>query len=98
VASEQDRPDVARYRARWKKYQGVIDPKCLVFVDETWTKTTMTPLRGWGPVGERLTGKVPQGKRWRTVTFVSGLRHDGMVAPAVLEGAMNREHFTCVDH
>jgi hypothetical protein len=25
-----------------------------VFIDETWIKTNMAPLRGWGPKGERL--------------------------------------------
>jgi transposase len=34
-AAEQDRPDVARRRARWKRYQGRLDPKRLVFIDET---------------------------------------------------------------
>ena len=56
-ASEQDRPDVARRRAQWKKYQGRLDPARLVFIDETWAKTNMTrtpwPLRprpsGWSP-------------------------------------------------
>ena len=45
-ATEQDRPDVARRRARWKKYQGQLDPRRLVFIDETWAKTNMTRLRG----------------------------------------------------
>ena len=26
----------------------------LVFIDETWVKTNMAPLRGWGPRGRRL--------------------------------------------
>ena len=39
-ASEQDRPDIARRRERWKKYQGRLDAKRLVFIDETWAKTT----------------------------------------------------------
>jgi transposase len=34
-ASEQDRPDIARRRERWKKYQGRLDAKRLVFIDET---------------------------------------------------------------
>jgi hypothetical protein len=34
-ASEQDRPDVARRRAQWQKYQGRLDPSRLVFIDET---------------------------------------------------------------
>ena len=41
-ATEQDRPDVARRRARWKAYQGRLDPARLVFIDETWAKTNMT--------------------------------------------------------
>ena len=45
-ASEQDRPKVARRRQQWKARQGNIDPKRLVFVDETWTKTNMTPIGG----------------------------------------------------
>src|ERR1700716_3539119 len=43
--AEQDRPDVARRRARWKKYQTRIDPARLVFIDETWVKTNMAPIR-----------------------------------------------------
>ena len=46
VASERDRPDVARRRKQWVKYQGRIDPERLVFIDETWTKTNMAALRG----------------------------------------------------
>ena len=30
-------------------YQGRINPERLVFIDETWTKTNMAPLRGWAP-------------------------------------------------
>ena len=33
LAREQDRPDVARRRARWRQYQQRIDPKRLVFLD-----------------------------------------------------------------
>jgi hypothetical protein len=46
IAAEQDRPDVARRRAQWTKYRDRIDPTRLVFIDETWTKTNMAPLRG----------------------------------------------------
>jgi transposase len=46
AASEQDRPDIARRRAQWTKYQRRIAPERLVFIDETGTKTTMAPLRG----------------------------------------------------
>ncbi len=45
-AAEQDRPDVARRRYWWRKYQTRIEPSRLVFIDETWIKTNMTRLRG----------------------------------------------------
>jgi hypothetical protein len=75
VASERDRPDVARRRAQWTKYQGQIEPGRLVFIDETWTKTNMATLRGWAPRGARLIAKVPHG-HWKTTTFLAALRYD----------------------
>jgi transposase len=36
LPSEQERAEIARKRALWKSYQGRIDPKRLVFIDETW--------------------------------------------------------------
>lgn len=58
-AAEQDRPDVARKRARWKRYQNRLDPGRLVFVDETWAKTNMTRTHGRAACGQRLVAKVP---------------------------------------
>jgi transposase len=87
-AAEQQRLDVARARRRWMREQGLFDPARLVFVDETATSTNMARLRGRCERGLRLIGHVPQGN-WQTVTFVAGLRHDGMVAPFVINRAMN---------
>jgi putative transposase len=93
VAGERDRPDVARRRAQWIKYQDHIDPSRLVFIDETWTKTNMAPLRGWGPTGSRLIAKVPHG-HWQTLTFLAALRNDRIDAPWLLEGPIDGESFT----
>jgi transposase len=92
LASEQDRPDVARRRVQWRRYQSRIDPERLVFIDETWTKTNMAPLRGWAPRGHRLRAKVPH-RRWKTMTFLAALRHDRIDAPWVLDGPINGECF-----
>ena len=92
LASEQDRPDVARRRAQWTKYQGRIDPSRLVFIDETWTKTNMVPLRGWAPRGQRLNAKAPHG-HWKTMTFLAALRCDRIEAPWLLDGPINGERF-----
>ena len=40
LASEQDRPDMARKRLRWKAHQGGVDMQRLVFIDEVWAKPT----------------------------------------------------------
>jgi putative transposase len=92
VAREQDRPDISRHRKRWRIYQGLIDPRRLVFIDETWTKTNMTRLRGWAPRRERLVDKVPQGK-WKTATFLAALRNDRIDAPCLFDGPINGERF-----
>jgi len=64
----------------------------LVFIDETWTKTNMAPLRGWAPRGKRLVAKVPH-RRWKTTTFVAALRLDRIEAPWLLEGPIDGENF-----
>lgn len=46
--AEQLRPKLKRRREQWIRYQTRIDPERLVFIDETWIKTNMAPLRGWG--------------------------------------------------
>jgi DDE superfamily endonuclease len=84
---------VARRRAQWKKFQGRPDPARLVFVDETWAKTNMAPLRGWAPVGQRLHAKVPYG-RWKTMTFIAALRCDRIDAPFVFDQPINGASFT----
>ncbi len=85
---EQSRPDIARKRQRWRALQPRLDPDRLVFIDETWIKTNMAPLRGWGPKGGRLKDYAPHG-RWRTLTFVGALRASGFAAPCVFDGPIN---------
>ena len=63
-----------------------------MFIDETWTKTNMTRLRGWAPKGERLVDKVPHG-RWKTATFLAALRNDRIDAPCLFDGPINGERF-----
>jgi putative transposase len=92
VAGERERPDVAHRRAQWTKYQDRIAAERLVFIDETWTKTNMAPLRGWAPCGQRLTATVPHG-HWQTTTFVAALRHDRIEAPWLLDGPIDGKSF-----
>jgi transposase len=83
---------VAAARTAWREKQGRLDPKRLVFIDETGTSTNMTRLRGRCRRGRRLIGKVPHG-HWKITTFVAGLRHHAITAPMVIDWAMNGETF-----
>jgi transposase len=60
----------------------------LVFLDETWVKTNLAPLRGRGARGKRLDAQTPHG-HWRTLTFIAALRHDRVSAPWVVDGPIN---------
>jgi predicted 2-oxoglutarate/Fe(II)-dependent dioxygenase YbiX len=90
-AAEQDRPDVAAARRALQRRQKTLDPRRLVFIDETAVSTTITRLYGRAPQDHRLIQKVLHGN-WKTVTFVAALRNNRVTAP-LLEGAMNGETF-----
>ena len=65
-----------------------LDVEQLVFLDETWTTTSMTRFRGRSVRGERLVDRVPH-NHWKTTTFLAALRVDGLTAPLVIDGAVD---------
>ena len=79
-------------RERWFDRQPDLDPRRLIFIDETGASTKMARLRGRSPRGERCRAPIPHG-HWKTTTFTAGLRLDGLVAPWLLDGAMDGEAF-----
>jgi len=83
---------VARKRERWRRHQARLDPRRLVFIDETWAKTNMTRTHGRCARGQRLVAKVPHG-HWTTLTFLAALRCDRITAPFVLDGPINGDWF-----
>jgi transposase len=52
----------------------------------------MARRRGRAPRGERLRAGIPHG-HWKTTTFLAGLRLDGIIAPMVLDGPIDRDAF-----
>ena len=89
------RPAVAERRRVWAETVQPDTAKMLerlVFIDETSLRTNLVKTTGWAPIGQRLIDHAPFG-HWRTQTFVAGLAHDGLIAPWVLDGAMNRASF-----
>lgn len=88
VASERD----PLTRAAWREMVADVPVERLVFVDETGTHTRMTPLYARAPRGERAYGHVPR-NHTRNTTLIAALTLEGLDAPMVLEGAMDRAAF-----
>ena len=79
-------------RAAWRDEMATVDPARLIFLDETSTPTTLTPIRGRSPRGERVVGRVPR-RRWEAVTLVATLTPTGLGPGMQLEGALDRDAF-----
>jgi transposase len=90
-ASERDRPDVQAKRRRFRQKIGKIEPKKLIFVDETGITTAMTPKYARAPQGERAVDSAPAS--WETVTVVTALGLDGVHAPLAFPGSINAATF-----
>ena len=53
----------------------------------------MVRRHAWAPVGTRALGSAPGG-HWKTTTFLAGLTDQGLIAPFVVDGPMDRAIFT----
>ena len=69
-----------------------VDPADLVFLDETATPTTLTPLRARAPRGERAVGRVPRGRR-EHVSWLATLTPAGVGESLLVPGAVDRAAF-----
>ncbi len=69
-----------------------LEPNRLIFLDECGTNTKMARLYGRSRRGERCRAAIPHG-HWKTTTLVAGLCTDGIIAPMVMDGAMDGEMF-----
>ncbi|MBB4235934.1 IS630 family transposase [Rhizobium esperanzae] len=95
MASEQLRPEIAHARDLWIKRRRRFFNKALarlIFIDETSTNTKLTKRTGWSPRGQRYRTHAPFGK-WRTQTFIAGLRCHGLTAPFIVDAPMNGRIF-----
>jgi transposase len=90
-AQQRDTPEVQKKRRAFRREVARIDPKRLVFVDESGANTAMTRTHGRAPAGERVHGAVPG--FWESVTLISGLRLSGVTAPLVFPGATDTATF-----
>ena len=76
VAREQDRPDVQAKRATFLAQQPRLDPKKLIFLDESGFRLGTPQTYGWAPIGEKAPGKATHGD-WCTMTMIGAIALDG---------------------
>lgn len=66
-----------------------VDPAALVFLDETSTPITLTPLRARAPRGQRAGGRVPRGQRPH-ISWLATLTPTGIGESLLVRGAVDR--------
>ena len=79
-------------REDWEQCLPGLDLDRLVFFDESGVNTLMARTHGRSPKGKRLVDSAPAG-RYETLTLMSAIRLDGVVAPMLLDGPVNAETF-----
>ena len=80
-------------RAAWRvMVAGVVDPRKLVFVDECGTHTSLAPVYGYSPKGERLKLSVAR-NRGKNTTVLASISLEGMGPSMAVEGSTTAEVF-----
>ena len=70
----------------------VVSPERLIFVDECGTHTSLAPLYGYAPRGQRLYLSVPR-NRGKNTTLLSSMSLEGMGPSLTVEGATTSRVF-----
>src|SRR3712207_209850 len=70
----------------------VVEPERLIFVDECGTHTSLAPIYGYAPRGERLYLSVPR-TRGKNTTLLSSMTTEGMGPSLTVEGATTARVF-----
>ena len=79
-------------RADWREAVAPVDPRDLVFLDETGSHLGYTPTHAWAPVGQRAYATAPT-NRGENKTVVAALTLDGVGALLRFDGAMTTARF-----
>ncbi|MEO1148045.1 MAG: IS630 family transposase [Cyanobacteria bacterium J06638_22] len=93
IASEQDTQRVKDLRFAYRVWSFTIDPRNLVFIDETGMHLGLTRLYGRAPLGERLYDSEPPGDGDKNISLIGGLSFDGLIATMSLVGSVNTDVF-----
>jgi transposase len=80
-------------RAAWRAELAKVEPRRLVFLDETGVDTRMARACGRAAKGRRAAGKVPWG-RWRRLTVLGALAAEGALAAMSIAAATSTAVFS----
>ena len=92
VARERDRPDVQAKRDSFALAQPQLDPKRLLFLDESGFRLGSPPNYGWAPIGEKSPGKSTQGS-WTTMTMIGAIGLEGFAGFMTIDAATDADVF-----
>jgi hypothetical protein len=82
----------------WRATVVTLECGRLVFVDEMGIHTSLVPLYGYSPRGQRTFFKIPRNKGTNT-TLLSSMSSDGMGPSMAVEGSTTKEVFeTYIEH
>src|SRR6266513_3346636 len=91
-ASEQDTEEGQERRQLWWEQIAQIDPRRLVFLDESGVTTEMTRRYGRAERGGRVCEGAPSG-HWHTLTLLGAISLDGLVATMTIESPTDSDVF-----
>jgi DDE superfamily endonuclease len=93
VAAEQETQRVEDLRFRYRLWSFTIDPRNLIFIDETGLHLEFTRLRGRAPKGERLYDNESPGNSGKNISLIGGMSIDGLIATMSVVGRVNTDMF-----
>ncbi len=93
IAAEQDTQRVKELRFAYRLWSFTIDPRNLVFIDETGIHLAMTRLYGRAPTSERLYDSETPGDGGQNISLIGGMSIDGLIATLSIVGSVNTDVF-----
>ena len=93
IASKQETQRVKDLRYAHRDWSFTVDPRNLVFIDETGMHLGFTRLYGRAPTGERLYDAESPGKQGQNISLIGGMSINGLIATMSIVGSVNTNVF-----
>ncbi len=93
IAVEQETQRVKDLRFAYRLWSLSVDPRNLVFIDETGMHLGLTRLYGRAPKGKRLYDSESPGNRGQNISLIGGMSIDGLIATMSIVGSVDTNVF-----